>query len=64
MTRTEAKQICLDVFEELLPRVKSGDRADFIAALLTEFTEQGLDIEEDFEDELADLEGVDDDSED
>jgi len=47
MTRSEFKQVGVDVFAELLPKTKSADVQEFLAALLTELQEQGLDVEDD-----------------
>ena len=47
MTRTEFKQIGLDVFMELLPKVKMTDMQEFLDTLMTELNDQGLEIEDD-----------------
>lgn len=53
MTKTEFKEIAQEVFVELLPKVKSADRADAIDQLLAELQDRGLELEEDFSDEEA-----------
>jgi len=47
MTRTEFKQIGIDVFMELLPKVKMTDMQEFLDTLMTELNDQGLEIEDD-----------------
>ena len=47
MTRTEFKQIGLDVFMELLPKVKMTDMQEVLDTLMTELNDQGLEIEDD-----------------
>lgn len=58
MTRTEFKQIGIDVFMELLPKVKMVDMQEFLDTLMTELNDQGLEIEDD-EDEDSDGEADD-----
>jgi len=62
MTRTEFKQVGVDVFAELLPKIKAADVQEFLNTFITELQDQGLDVEDDedsdedlgeFEDELV-----------
>ena len=53
MTRNEFKQIAEDVFAEMLPKVKAGDRDEFMTMLINELVGNGLELEgdEDSDDE-------------
>ena len=47
MTRSEFKQVGVDIFAELLPKAKAADVQEFLSAFVTELQEQGLDIDDD-----------------
>lgn len=57
MTKSEMKQIILDVFAEYLPKSVAKDaRADIAASIVAEFEEHGLDVIDDDGDEDLDSE--------
>lgn len=60
MTKTEFKEIANEVFAELLPKVKGGDRREAISTLLSELEDSGLDIEDDEEEDGVDGDDGDD----
>lgn len=56
MTRSEFKQVGVDVFAELFPKTKAADVQEFLSTLIAELEDQGLEIDDDeelFEDEEA-----------
>ena len=63
MTRTEFKQVGIDVFMELLPKTKMVDMQEFLSTIMAELEDQGLEIEDD-EGDLDEDDGESDDSED
>lgn len=50
-TKSEFRETAIEVFDELLPTLKSGARNRLISELISELQERGLDIDEDFSDE-------------
>jgi hypothetical protein len=49
MTRSEFKQVGVDVFAELFPKIKSADVQEFLSTLIAELEDQGLEIDDDEE---------------
>lgn len=47
MTISEFRQLVTDVMGEYLPKIKSGDRADFLDALVDELIDADLQLESD-----------------
>ena len=47
MTKSEAAEICNDVFAEYLPKVKKVDREQLVAELLQELQDRGMELEDD-----------------
>jgi hypothetical protein len=47
MTRSEFKQVGIDVFMELLPKTKMVDMQEFLSTFMAELEDQGLEIEDD-----------------
>lgn len=47
MTRSEFKQVGVDVFAELFPKTKAADVQEFLNTFIAELEDQGLEIEDD-----------------
>ena len=47
MTRSEFKQVGVDVFAELFPKTKAADVQEFLNTMIAELEDQGLEIDDD-----------------
>lgn len=51
MLISEFKKVVSDVLAETLPRIRKADRNEFMALLVAELEENGLELEADYDDE-------------
>lgn len=58
MTKSEFKEVAIDVFADLLPKVKGSDRLEFIDALAEELQAHGLEIEDEETDTVEEDESL------